>query len=288
MKGENMKTTIVRLTLTAWAVTLLAALTGRAYSDNAPPTKPHTFTGSVKLVDDNERSITVKGFLSTRRFNAGDHCDVSLEDKPDAALKDLQPGHRVEVQYLAHSGVNVASRITQKNATFTGHISAIDPTKRTLTVKGGVPRKAFVAGEDCKIIIREEKDHTLAGLKIGHKVTVRYTATEGCNLAHKIEQSSLTFAGTVEAIDATTGTLKAKQILSERRFTLAKDCQLIIDGRPNGKLSDLRIGDKLSFHYEDVDGVLVANRVEREASAARAEAGRINPAAERAAYGSAK
>jgi|WetSurMetagenome_2_1015567.scaffolds.fasta_scaffold419071_1 hypothetical protein len=283
-----MRSAIDRLSTTVWVVTLLTASLGRACCGDASPAKPHTTTGTVKLVDERERTITLNGFLSTRRFNVGDHCKVSLEDKPDAALKDLHPGYRVEVQYVARNGVKVASRIAQMNAAFTGHITAIDPARRALTVKSGVTRKAFVAGDGCKIVLRDDKDHTLADLKVGHKVTVRYTAAGGSQVAHKIEQGSLTFAGTVEAIDATTGMLKAKHLLSDRRFTLAKDCQLIIDGRLNGQLSDLRIGDKLWFHYEDVDGVLVANRVEREGPATRAEAGRTGQTTEPGAYGSAK
>lgn len=283
-----MKKVIVGLITTVWTVTLLTALSGRADADDSSAAKSHTFTGKVKLADEKGRTLTVKAFLSTRRFNIGDHCKVSLEDKPEATLNDLRPGHQVEVEYQEHNGVNVASRIMQKNINFTGYISAIDPDSKTFTVKRGVTRKAFVATDDCKIVIRDETDHTFADLKLGHKVTVRYTAAEGAEVAHHIEQSSLTFTGTLEAIDATTGTMKAKQLLADRRFTLAKDCQLIIDGRLNGKLSDLRIGDKLSFQYEDADGVLVANRIERATPAVRAGANRVNRSAEPAAYGSTK
>jgi Cu/Ag efflux protein CusF len=194
-----------------------------------------------------------------------------LEDKPGAALKDLRPGHHVEVAYLAKDGVKVASQIAQKDSTFTGHVSAVDPAKRTFVVKSGVNSKTFTAADDCKVVIRDEKDRGLENLKVGHKVTVRFAATMQEYLAHKVEQSSLVFSGTVEAIDATTGTVKAKQVLASRKFKLGDECPIIIDGRAGGRLSDLRIGDKLSFHYEDVDGVLVANRVARENSPRKSE-----------------
>ncbi|MBI3416876.1 MAG: hypothetical protein HY043_16420 [Verrucomicrobia bacterium] len=283
-----MKTVIVRLTVIFRAMMLLAALTDRAYSDDAARTKSKTFTGIVQFVDDEERIVTVKGHWFTRAFNIGNNCKVWLEDKPAATLTELRPGNRVVVHYLAHSGVKIASQIVQANATFAGQISAIDPAQRSLTVTRGVTRKTFVLGDDCRIVIREDKNRTFDDLKLGHKVAIRYTAAEGSAVAHKIEQNSLSFAGIVEAIDATTGTLKVRRLRSDRRFILAKDCQLVIDGRLNGKLSDLRIGDKLSFHYENGGDVLVANLVERESSSGRAEIGPVNPATESAAYRTAK
>ena len=78
------------------------------------------------------------------------------------------------------------------------------------------------------------------------------------------KKRSLSFVGTVEAIDAETRTLKAEHLLTDRRFHLADDCPIVINGKPDGKLSDIRIGDTVMFNYENVDGVLVANRIARE------------------------
>jgi hypothetical protein len=96
-------------------------------------------------------------------------------------------------------------------------------------------------------------------------VTVSYAASSGMKVAQRIEQTGETFTGTVEAIDADARTLKAQHLLSEKKFNLAKDCPIVIGGKSDGKLSDLRIGDKLSVYYEDLDGVLVATCVARDA-----------------------
>src|SRR5262249_45237762 len=85
-------------------------------------------------------------------------------------------------------------------------------------------------------------------------------------IAQRIEQFGSTFTGTIEAIDADARTLRAQHLLSEKKFNLAKDCAIMLGGKPGGKLSDLRIGEKLSVVYEEVDGVLVATCVTREAS----------------------
>ena len=258
-----MKTGIVRLIMAVWATLLLLALTQRVGAAVTSASKPKSFKGTVTAVDQKEKTFAVRGFWSTKTFHAGDHCKVSLEDKADADLKDLRPGHRVEVSYLANSGVKIASQVAQKNLEFTGHISAIDPADRTFKVKRGANSEAFVAGDQCKVIIREDRNKALADLRIGQKVTVSYTAPGGPKIAQRIEQTGSAFTGTVEAIDADTRTLKAQHLLSEKKFNLAKDCPIAIGGKSDGKLSDLRIGDKLTVHYDDVDGVLVATSIAR-------------------------
>jgi len=261
-----MKTAKVRSIVAVWATLLLLASTGWAGAAVPSTARPKSFKGTVTAVDQKEKTFAVRGFWSTRTFNAGDHCKVSLEDKEDAELKDLRPGYRVVVNYPGNNGVRVASQVVQKNLVFTGNISAIDPAGRILKVKRGTVSETFVAGDHCKVIIREDRNRALADLRIGHKVTVSYSAPGGAKVAQRIEQTGSIFTGTVEAIDADDRTLKAQHLLSEKKFNLAKDCPIVIGGKSVGKLSDLRIGDKLTVHYEDLDGVLVATTIAREAS----------------------
>jgi len=244
---------------------LFLALTGWAGTAVPSTAKPNSFKGTVAAVDQKEKTFTVRGFWTTRTFNVGDHCKVSLEDKTIAELKDLRPGYRVEVCYQGDSGVKVASQVAQKNLRYTGHVSAIDPASRTFKVKRGTVSETFVASDHCNVIIREDQNRALADLRIGNKVTVSYSSPEGTKVAQRIEQTGETFTGTIEAIDADARTLKAQHLLSEKKFNLAKDCPIVIGGKSDGKLSDLRIGDKLSVYYENLDGVLVATCVARDA-----------------------
>jgi hypothetical protein len=66
----------------------------------------------------------------------------------------------------------------------------------------------------------------------------------------------------VDAIDARTDTVKAGSLTANRTFRLGADCQIVVKGATGGALKNLRIGDRVSFHYEEVDGVLIANRLE--------------------------
>jgi Cu/Ag efflux protein CusF len=270
-----MKNSLVRSIMAVWVTLLLLALTSRGVAADSTTSKPKSFKGTVTAVDEKEKTFAVRGFWSTRTFNAGDHCKVSLEDKADAELKDLRPGQRVEVYYQGKDGVCVASQVLQKNLSFIGHIAAIDPASHSFKVKRGSVSEKFAAGDDCKVIGGDSRNRALADLKVGNKVTVSYTVSGGMKVAQRIEQAGSTFTGTIEAIDADTRTLKAQHLLSEKRFNLAKDCPIVIDGKSDGKLSDLRIGDRLSVYYEEMDGVLVATCVTRDTSPPKPAPGQV-------------
>lgn len=266
-------TMVTKFTAVAFVSALLALATMVRAEDAglvAQESKHKSFTGTIGRVDARERTITVESFFLTRTFATGDHCRVQLEDKPVASLNDLQPGQRVQVKYLTTDGVMVAARIIQENSAFTGHIISLDATGKVIKVKDGLATKAFKVSDSCKFTLRAENGQGLAALKIGHKVTVRYAPTLQQNLAFKVELNSLVVTGTIEAVDASTGTLKTRQTLASKIFKFGGDCAIIIGGRAGAKISDLRIGDKIACHYEDVDGILIVNRVALESPASTA------------------
>jgi Cu/Ag efflux protein CusF len=246
-------------------LTLLLATASRLAADGGTATatgKIEQFEGTVKQVNATEKSITVKNFWVTRTFDLSDACRVTLEDSANGGLKELQPGHRVNVQFVNHDGVRIAREIDQENLTFTGHISSLDATNKTFRVKTGMIDRTFSVASDCKVILRDGKTRDFAELKIGHRVTVKYLNPDDVHLARTIEQKSLEYTGRVDAIDARTDTVKASSLVANRTFRLADNHQIIVAGAAGGELKNLRIGDRVTFHYENVDGVLVANRLE--------------------------
>jgi len=150
-----------------------------------------------------------------------------------------------------------------ENATFTGHVTSLDDVGKVLLVKNGLAAKAFKVSDNCKFALKG-KGQGFADLKLGHKITVRYAPTLRQNLAFKVELSSQITTGTIESLDIDAGTLKTRHSLASKTFKFGKDCAIVIAGRPGGKIHDLRVGDKIACHYEDVGGVLVANRIALE------------------------
>jgi len=261
----TMKAMTPRLMMFLGAAILGLASSNPALADETKAaTRERTFGGTVSAVDQKERTVTVKGTFGKRVFNAGDNCIVSFSGKPDASLTDLRPGHKVEVSYRNAQGVPVAHRIAQEDVAFKGHISAIDPANRTLSVRDWRVTRNFTIGENCNVVLRNDKTGALGDLKIGHTVSVIYETPEGALVVQRIEQKSETFVGTIRAIDAGARTVKARSLMGERKFNLADGCRIVVEGKAEAGLGDLRIGDRVTFSYENTDGVLVADRLGRE------------------------
>lgn len=268
-----MKTTTLRSAVAVSTTSLLLAFAGPSSGDEASSERSQAFKGTVVTVDDRNQTITAREFWlwPSKTFNVGDGCKVLVGDgRREATLKDLAPGNRVEVQYTSVGGVNVARQIAENYRHFTGHIVALGPEGQSLTVEQGLSKRSFALADDYNVVTSGKKG-AMGDLKIGHKVVVAYSSAGDSNLAHQIAQNSLSFVGTVEAMDAETRTLKAEHFMTDRRFHLADDCPIVINGKPDGKLSDLRLGDTVMFNYDNVHGVLVANRIARETESARPE-----------------
>ena len=226
-----------------------------------PEQKLETFKGTLSSVDAKEHTLTVKALLFKKTFNVAENCEMSLEDKQQSTLSDLHAGQKVEVGYEKERGVLIAKEIRQKNEVYKGHITAIDPKARTLVVKAGLLNKDFVIAQDCAVSLKDDIAGSLTDLKIGHMVKVVYEPSNGSLAAQRIEQRDDRFVGTIRAIDAGTRTIKAKNMFTEKKFSLASGCRIVVQGSPDAKLSDLRIGEAIAVSFENVDGVLVADRI---------------------------
>ena len=55
--------------------------------------------------------------------------------------------------------------------------------------------------------------------------------------------------------------VKAKHLVGVKKFNLADNCKIVISGKSNASLSDLRLGQKLALTYDEVDGVNVVTRI---------------------------
>ena len=63
------------------------------------------------------------------------------------------------------------------------------------------------------------------------------------------------------AIDLETKIVRAREMLETKKFHVGGNCAIVVNGKPDGKLSDLKPKDKLVFSYNEIDGVNVVNRI---------------------------
>jgi Cu/Ag efflux protein CusF len=157
--------------------------------------------------------------------------------------------------------VLVADSVTQEPMYYEGTVKACDPVARTITLHGRGRDRTLPIAADCKVMLRKDKLGSLADIQTGHYVTVTYETPDGKATAQKIAQTSETYTGSLTAIDLETKTVKARSLYDTRKFNLGGNCAIVIDGRINGRLADLKLNDKLVFSYEEINGVNVANRI---------------------------
>jgi len=167
----------------------------------------------------------------------------------------------VTVTYQDVHGVLIASRIEQEPMRFEGMVKAIDADKHTLTLHQRALDKELVMPAECKIMLRGGKAGTFADIKVGNHVTVTYETPGNTPTARQIAQTSIPYTGTLTAIDLNDKTVKAKAMFETKKFNLADNCAIVVNGRTDGKLEDLKPNDKLVFSYDEINGVNVVNRI---------------------------
>lgn len=238
----------------------LAVLPSAADQATTAANPDKTYSGMVVSVNPDGRTIKVGGFLTSRKFNLGENCAYVLWNKPAGSISDLRAGQKVMVSYQDASGVLVADRINQEPMTDTGMVKAIDPATHTLTLNSGWTEKKFQIPENCQVML-DGKSSTFADVQPGYTVTITYESPKDQLLARQIVQTGTSFSGELTAVDMGKRTVKAKSLLDTKRFDLADNCAIVVNGKPDGRLSDLRLGGETTFNYEDVNGVNVVNRI---------------------------
>ena len=257
---------------------MMAAALKASADDSTTAGIPHkSYEGTVVSVDAQEHRLGLKGTFLTKTFNLGDNCTYSVVDKPEGAVVDLRPGQRVMVVYQESHGVLVASRVTQQPVRCEGTVKAYDPIQRTMTLHTPGRDRTFQIVGDCKVVLRGNKSGALTDIQPGNYVTVTYETPNDKLMAWKITQTSETFNGSLTAIDLDTKTIKAKSLFDTKKFTLGDNCAIVINGKINGQLSDLKPNDKLIFSYDEINGVNVANRIAPAGTAQQSETTAVQP-----------
>jgi len=258
-----MKTSRLNSRIAVCLAVLTTTAVIRASADQpATAVRPEkSYTGTVESVDLQEHTLNAKSFVFDRKFNLGAVCTYTLLDNSSGTDGDLRPGEKVAINYRDMDGVLVADSIVQQPMRYEGMVQAIDPAAHTLTLHVHGIDKKFKIANDCGVVLRDEKSGTFADIQTGNHITVTYETPEGGPVARQIAQTSIEFTGTLTAIDLEEKTLKARALFASMKFNVADNCAIVINGKSDGQLSDLKPNDKLVFSYDEVNGVNVVSRI---------------------------
>jgi Cu/Ag efflux protein CusF len=248
------------------AVLTFTAFTSLADEQTAAPAaKPDkTYTGTVVSVNPDGRTLDVKGFWLSKEFNLGDQCAYVLWNNPSGAISDLRPGEKLTITYQDTSGVLVADRVQQIPMTCSGTVKSYDPTTHTLVLRSGWVDNTLQVPDNCKIVLYGDKPGMIADVQTGDPVTITYDTPNDRMTAQQIAQTNASYTGELTAVNLNDRTVMAKTLFGSKTFHVADNCSIVDNGKLGGHLSDLKLGDKFSFSYDDVNGVNIANRIAAE------------------------
>lgn len=255
--------------LVLWAVVsagvAFSTLADQALKGSRPE---KTYTGTIASV--HPHRVRVNGWMFSKDFNLGDSCTYALLGRRGGTAADLRPGQKVTVRYVDAEGVLVADRVEQQPVRVEGTVKAVDVRNGLLVVHVRGGDRTFQLPADCRVVLRDDKSGTTTDLQRGERVVVTYETPNGEPTAREIAQTSASFTGSLTAIDLTDRTVKAKSAFGSKEFHLGDGCVILLNGKADADLRDLRPGEKLTFNYEDVNGVNVVNRIASAAGAAEA------------------
>lgn len=220
------------------------------------------YTGQVVSVDPQDHTLNVKSWLlSKKEFNLGNNCAYVLVGVNNGTAGDLRLGQKVTVRYQDLHGVRIADRVEQHPMQFEGMVTAIDPKEHTLTLHQRTLDKEMLIANGCTVTLRGDKPGVLTAIQPGDHVLVTYEASNGDPMARQIFQTSIAFTGRLTALDLGEKTVKAESMFETKKFNLADNCTIVINGRTDGKLSQLKPNERLVFDYDNINGVNVVNRI---------------------------
>ena len=248
-------------------ITLAGVLLGTT-SFNVPADQPaivvgheKTYTGQIISIEPKEHTFTVRSWIAKEHFDLGDNCVYAMLGNNNGSMADLRLGEKVTVHYQAVRGVRIVDRIEQQPMRFKGTVVAIDPDNHELILRHRGLDKTMRIDLPCNVILPNNKSGALTDIRLGDHVMATYETPNDLATARQIVQTDAEFTGKLEAVDLSEKTVKAKDTFSTMKFNLADDCTIVINGKTNGKLSELKPDEQLVFEYNSVNGVNVVNRI---------------------------
>jgi hypothetical protein len=230
--------------------------------------------GVLKSVDVKEGKLTVALRASRRgeaeeekSFSVASGAEVGVDDGQgrrfsvkEARLADLPPGSLVTLSLTVDQ--NKVEGIVAEGPTLLGTVKAVDLEKKTLTLtnrtRGGEAEEKTVQVAPNVVVLLDDgkgrrfslRQGKLASIPPGAVVNVRLSVDQKQATLIRAEGPSL--PARLKSVDAKKGTITVETRVArgenpeEKTFTLARDVQVLIDGRP-AKVTDLKAGEEDSF-----------------------------------------
>lgn len=151
--------------------------------------QPMRFEGMLSEIDYKKHTFTLHHPTLDKDFRMSADCVVVFKGSRPGKFTDLKPGTHLLVTYETPENEPTAYRIEQTSLVFTGTVTALDLSARTLKARAPFDSKKFHVGNNCSIVLKREddgqQDH-LGDLKMNQKLVFSYDRINGADEVSRI------------------------------------------------------------------------------------------------------
>ena len=157
--------------------------------------------GMVTVIDANKHTLILHERGLDQPMQIASDCIVTLRDNKSGTLSGLQTGDHVTVTYDAPNDVLTARQISQTSLAFTGDLTAIDLSAKTVKAQDTFDHTMkFNLADNCAIVINGQANGKLDELRPDEKLVFDYNTINGVNVVNRIapapQQRDSTFTTT--------------------------------------------------------------------------------------------
>jgi len=145
-----------------------------------------TRSGLVKSLDPAAHTLTLAGRWRDETFQLPANCRIVLYNDKAGAIADVQPGDRVTITYETPNHQPTAEQIAQSSQQFTGKLTAIDLTDRTIKADAVFGSKTLHVPDNCVIVENGQAGCKLRDLKLGGNFAFSYNQVDGVDMVDRI------------------------------------------------------------------------------------------------------
>lgn len=84
----------------------------------------------------------------------------------------------------------------------------------------------------------------------------------GADVGEPEKPATAKFAGVIRDLNTDKRVMTVEAIPVKKDFAIAPDCEVAGKDNPKGTLDDLAVGAQVTIVYQDVEGMLIAHRIE--------------------------
>ncbi|WP_047150856.1 S-layer homology domain-containing protein [Aneurinibacillus tyrosinisolvens] len=245
--------------------------------------KDKSLEGTVYDIDQQAKLLTIKTSGSKlEAFNYDDATFVEYKNKRFPNIGDLIQGDSVKLE-LANGIISKIIVNVAENEVNSGTIKAVNVADQFITIQGQDGKlQVYRVDNSTAISVGETTGLSLSDLVIGDKIdikvqneTVSSITVKNRTVVNPTEPNDNLKNGTIFAVDATNRVISLKNASGEltAAYELSTNAELIMDGKSNPGLADLKKDMNVSFQLDQDNKIIYINADNR----IKGQITRINP-----------